>query len=182
MRKLIVQEMVTIDGFFAGRGGDISWHRVDDEYEAYAIASLRTVDCLLFGKATYQLMASYWPTADGEIAGIMNTIPKIVVSTTLQTAEWRNSKLMNGEIVESIARLKRLPGKNIAILGSATLASSLLHAGLIDEYQLTVVPIVLGEGSPLFLNVPRPFNMKLVKSNLLKSGCAQLYYQPEKAE
>jgi len=182
MRKLIVQEMVTIDGFFAGRDGDIGWHRADDEYEAYATSFLRSVDCLLFGKATYQLLASYWPTAAGEIADIINAIPKIVVSTTLQTAEWRNSKVMSGAIVESIAQLKRLPGKNMAILGSAALASSLQHAGLIDEYQLTVVPVVLGEGSPLFRNVPRPFSMKLVKSNLLKSGCMQLHYKPEKAE
>ncbi len=171
--------MVSIDGFFSGRDGDISWHRADDEYEAYAIAFLRSVDCLLFGKTTYQLMASYWPTADGEVAGMMNAIPKIVVSTTLDKAEWHNSRLMNSSIVESIAQLKRLPGNNMAILGSAALASSLLHAGLIDEYQLTVVPVVLGEGSPLFRNVPCPINLKLVKSTLLKSGCIQLHYQPE---
>lgn len=179
MRKLIVQEMVSIDGFFAGRDGDISWHRADDEYEAYAIAFLRSVDCLLFGKTTYQLMASYWPTADGEVADLMNAIPKFVVSTTLDKAEWRNSRLISGAIVESIAQHKRLPGQDIAILGSGALVSSLLHAGLIDEYQLTVVPVVLGEGSPLFRNVPCPINLKLIKSNLLKSGCVQLHYQPE---
>jgi len=179
MRKLIVQEMVTIDGFFAGLNGEIDWHRVDDEYEAYAIEFLHSLDALLFGRVTYQLMASYWPAVTHGIANRMNSIPKLVFSKTLERADWQNTRLVQENVVEEITRLKRQRGKDLAILGSANLASYLLQAGLIDEYQLTVVPIVLGEGKPLFQKAHERQNMRLQKLRALRSGCIQLHYKPE---
>jgi len=125
MGKLIVQELVSIDGFFAGPNGEIVWHLVDDEYSEYAKDFLNSLDILLFGRATYQLMVSYWPTASNDIADIMNSIPKIVISKTLETADWQNTRLINENIAEEITQLKQEPGKNLAILGSADLASSL---------------------------------------------------------
>ncbi|MCD9022628.1 dihydrofolate reductase family protein [Cohnella silvisoli] len=182
MRKLIVQELVSIDGFFAGPNGEIDWHLVDDEYGEYAKDFLNSLDILLFGRATYQLMVSYWPTETNDFADIMNSIPKIVISKTLEKVDWQNTRLVNENIVEEITQIKQESGKDLAILGSADLASSLLNAGLIDEYQITVVPVVLGDGKPLFKDMHDRVNMKLLKSRVLHSGCIQLHYQPDGAE
>jgi len=178
VKKLIVQEIVSLDGFFAGSNGEIDWHRADDEYGEYAKEFLESVGTLLFGRATYQLMRSYWPTAAGGIADKMNTLPKIVFSKTLEEVDWENTRLVKENVVEAIAHLKLQPGKDLAILGSADLASYLLKAGLIDEYHITVVPVVLGSGKPLFKDIQDRVNMKLLKSNLLRSGSMQLHYQP----
>jgi dihydrofolate reductase len=179
MRKLIVQEMITIDGFFAGPNGEIDWHNVDDEYGEYAKNFLNSIDVLLFGRVTYQLMASYWPTASNDIAHKMNTIPKIVFSKTLKKVEWQNTRLVIEDVVEEIKNLKQQPGKDLAILGSADLASNLMNAGLIDEYQITVVPVVLGNGKPLFKDTHDRVTMKLLNSKTLRSGSVQLFYQPQ---
>ncbi|MFK7694917.1 dihydrofolate reductase family protein [Paenibacillus sp. HJGM_3] len=178
MRKLIVQEFVTLDGFFAGPNGEIDWHIVDEEYDEYANRFLHSVDMLLFGKVTYQMMASYWPTAHHGIADFMNSISKVVVSTSLENAEWQNTRLVKENVVEEITRLKQQSAKDMAIFGSASLASTLLYADLIDEYQLTVAPVVLGEGKPLFRDVQDRINMKLLRTRTLQSGCIQLHYQP----
>jgi dihydrofolate reductase len=178
MRKLIVQELVTIDGFFAGPNGEIDWHNVDDEYREYAKDFLNSLDVLLFGRVTYQLMASYWPTASNDIAHKMNTLPKIVFSKTLWKVEWQNTRLVIENVIEEVKNLKQQPGKDLAILGSAALVSYLMNAGLIDEYQITVVPIVLGNGKPLFKDIHDRVTMKLLKSKTLRSGSVQLFYQP----
>jgi dihydrofolate reductase len=178
MRKLIVQELVSIDGFFAGPDGEIDWHRVDDEYRDYAKDFLNSLDALLFGRVTYQLMASYWPTASNDIADKMNTLTKIVFSKTLEEVEWQHTRLVKENVVEEITHRKQQQGKDMAILGSADFASYLMHAGLIDEYHITVVPVVLGNGMPLFKNIHERVNMKLVKSRTLgSSGSVQLFYQ-----
>jgi len=178
LRKLIVQEMITLDGYFAGPNGEIDWHRVDDEeYGAFAAAFVHSVEALLFGRITYQLMADYWPKASDGIADRMNTMPKIVFSKTLEHADWQNTRLVKENIVEEIKHLKQQPGKDLAILGSANLASFLLNAGLIDEYHVTVVPVVLGQGEPLFKDIQQRTNMRLLKTNTLRSGCVQLFYR-----
>lgn len=178
MRKIIVQELVSIDGFFAGPNGEIDWHNVDDEYGEYAKDFLNSLDVLLFGRVTYELLASYWPTASDDIAHKMNTLPKIVFSKTLMKVEWQNTRLVIENAVEEIKNLKQQPGKDLAILGSADLVSYLMNAGLIDEYQITVVPVVLGNGKPLFKDIHDRVTMKLLKSKTLRSGSVQLFYQP----
>lgn len=178
MRKLIVQELVSIDGFFAGPNGEIDWHNVDNEYSEYAKDFLNSLDVLLFGRVTYELMASNWPTASDDIAHKMNTLPKIVFSKTLKKVEWQNTRLIIENAVEEIKNLKQQPGKDLAILGSADLVSYLMNAGLIDEYQITVVPVVLGNGKPLFKDIHDRVTMKLLKSKTLRSGSVQLFYQP----
>lgn len=134
---------------------------------------------LLFGRVTYEGMASYWPSQKGEIADFMNTIPKIVFSRTLEKAEWSNTRLMRGDAAPEVSRLKRQPGGNLTIFGSAQLCSTLTEHGLIDEYQLGVVPVVLGRGTPLFKPRPNRMRLTLIEARPTKSGCVILRYRPD---
>lgn len=185
MRHVIVSEMVTLDGFFAGLHGDIDWHTVDDEFNAYSDELLSSVDTLLFGRVTYELMASYWPTPsaiadDPIIADKMNTLPKIVFSKTLDKVEWGqwdNARLVKGDIVEEISRLKQQLGKDMVILGSGSIVSTLAPLGVIDEYRLIVNPVVLGNGKPLFAGLKDALDLKLLKTKTFRSGNVLLYYQ-----
>jgi dihydrofolate reductase len=183
MRKIIISEMVTLDGFFSGPNGETDWHNVDEEFNDYANDLLNSVDTLLFGRVTYQFMASYWPspyatTNDPIVAGKMNALQKIVFSSTLEKAEWENSKLIREGSAEEIAKLKRLPGKDMVIFGSGNLVSTLAQQGLIDEYRIIVNPVVLGDGILLFKDLPDKLPLKLLKTKTFRSGNVLLYYQP----
>src|SRR5438067_8189322 len=127
MRKVFLFMMVTLDGFFEGPNQEIDWHNVDEEFNEFAIQQLNEVDTLLFGRVTYQLMASYWPApialeSDPIVADKMNAVPKIVFSKTLDKAEWVNSRLVKENVAEEIAKLKQQQGRDLAIFGGATLA------------------------------------------------------------
>lgn len=175
--------MVTLDGFFEGPSQDLSWHRVDEEFNEFAIDQLNEADTLLFGRVTYQGMASYWPTAvakrdDPIIAGRMNRLPKIVFSKTLEKAEWNNSRLVKENVVEEVLKLKQQPGKDIAIFGSSELAVTLAEQGLIDEYRIIVNPVFLGHGTPLLKGIRNKIDLKLLKTKTFESGNVLLYYAP----
>jgi dihydrofolate reductase len=175
--------MVTLDGFFAGPNGEIDWHVVDDEFNEYADDFLSSVDTLLFGRVTYQLMADYWPspsatTDDPIIADKMNQLHKIAFSKTLEKVEWNNSRLVKGNITEEIAKLKQQPGKDMAIFGSGSIVSTLTQLGLIDEYRIMVNPVVLGNGKPLFKDIHDKLNLKLLRTKTFRSGNIMLCYQP----
>jgi len=183
MRKVIVSMMVTLDGFFAGPNGEIDWHVVDEEFNEYANDFLSSVDTLLFGRVTYQLMADYWPspsatTDDPIIADKMNQLRKIAFSKTLEKVEWNNSRLVKGNIAEEIAKLKQQPGKDMAIFGSGSIVSTLTQLGLIDEYRIMVNPVVLGNGKPLFKDIHDKLNLKLLRTKTFRSGNIMLCYQP----
>lgn len=183
-RKLFMFNLMTLDGYFEGLNHDISWHNVDEEFNEFAIDQLDEIGILLFGRVTYQLMASYWPTENGikddpVVAGKMNSLPKIVFSRTLKKADWNNTELIRDDVEDKISSLKRESGKEIAILGSANLAASLIRAGLIDEYRIMVNPVILGSGVPLFKSLDENLRLKLVKTKTFKSGNVLLYYVPE---
>lgn len=183
MRKIFVSEMVSLDGFFAGPGGEIDWHVVDEEFNEYANGMLSSVDTLLFGRVTYQLMADYWPTRSALtnepiIARWMNELPKIVFSKTLEKAGWKNSRLVRDDIAEEVLKMKQRPGKDIVILGSGSIVSALTRLGLIDEYRIIVNPVVLGSGKPLFNGLEGRLQLKLLKAKAFKSGNVLLYYRP----
>ena len=185
MRKVFLFMMVTLDGFFEGPDHNIDWHNVDEEFNEFAIDQLNEVDTLLFGRVTYEGMASYWPTAfaienDPEVAGKMNAIPKIVFSRTLDRAEWSNSRLVKENIAEEVSQLKQQQGRDLAIFGSANLTMSLLQMGLIDELRLMVNPVVLGKGNPLFGGIHEKLNLKLIKTRVFRSGNVLLCYQPDR--
>jgi dihydrofolate reductase len=183
MRKVILFMMVTLDGFFEGPNGDIGWHTVDEEFNNFAIDQLNSVDTLLFGRVTYEGMASYWPTPvaiqnDPEVAGKMNTMPKIVFSRTLDRADWNNTRLIKDHIAEEVTKLKGQPGKDLIIFGSSNLAASFAELGLMDEYRIMVSPTILGEGTSLFDGIHYKLNLKLVSTRSFGNGNVLLVYRP----
>jgi dihydrofolate reductase len=186
MRKIIFQMMVSLDGYFEGPNKELDWHFVDDEFNDYASDLLNSVDTLLFGRVTYQLMAGYWPTPtaktdDPVIAEKMNNLPKIVFSKTLAKAEWNNTRLVKENAAGEIAKLKRQPGKDMAIFGSSDLAVNLIASGLIDEYRIFVNPVVLGSGKHLLKGLKDRFSLNLVRTKIFKSGLVMLCYKPGKS-
>ena len=185
MRKIIVSNYVSLDGFFAGPDGEIDWFVWDEETAEYSKEMLGSIDTLLFGRVTYELMAGYWPTAsapteDPVIIYAMNNLPKIVFSRTLEKVEWNNSRLVKDNIVQEVARLKQQPGKDMVIFGSGSIVSTFTKLGLIDEYHIFVNPVVLGSGKPLFKDIRDKMNLKLLKTKAFKSGVVLLSYEPEK--
>jgi len=183
MRKIIFQTLTSVDGYFEGPGREIDWHNVDTEFNQFARDFLNNVDILLFGRVTYQLMADYWPTDnalkdDPVIAAKMNSIKKIVVSKTLQKAEWNNTVLIKENVEEKIRKLKALPGKSIAIFGSSDLAVSLMKNNLVDEFRIFINPLILGRGKTVFKGLKERYKLKLLNSKTFTSGNVILYYAP----
>jgi dihydrofolate reductase len=185
MRKLIVSNLVSLDGFMAGPAGEIDWFAglADKEFEEYAVRLLESSDTLLFGRVTYQLMAGYWPTAsaaqdDPRIIAAMNDLRKIVFSRTLDKVEWKNSRLVEGDAAGEVARLKAQPGKHLVIYGSGGLVSELSPQGLIDDYRIFVAPLALGSGLPLFRGLSRRLGLRLVETKSFRAGMVLLRYEP----
>ncbi len=183
MRKLVMFNLVSLDGYFEGPGRDISWHNVDAEFNEYAAEMRNSSDTFIFGRVTYELMARFWPTPeamknDPVIAEMMNSLPKIVFSRTLERAEWNNTRLVKGNLVEEIKKIKMLPGKDLTILGSGSIVSQLAPIGLIDEFRILVNPVVLGRGTPLFNGIKDKLNLKLLKTKTFTSGNVLLCYEP----
>lgn len=181
MRRVIMWNLVTLDGFFEGpKSWEIDWHEYvwGEELEQLSLEQSKSIGELLFGRVTYQGMAAYWSSATGEIADFMNSIPKVVFSRTLDRADWSNTRLVRANAEEEVATLKQQPGKDLFIFGSANLSSTLTQHGLIDEYRLGLNPIVLGGGNPLFKSSPNRIRMKLLEARTLTSGVVLLRYQP----
>jgi dihydrofolate reductase len=182
MRKLFSFNMVTLDGFFEGPNGEIDWHNADNqEFNEFAIEQTSAVDTLIFGRKTYQLMASYWPTetavtSDPIVADLMNRISKIVFSRTLEYVGWQNTRLIHGNAQQEIKNLKMQPGRDLAIFGSANFIASLMD--VIDEHRVMVNPILLGGGSPLFKPMSDRVKLALVNVRPFNSGNVLLTYQP----
>lgn len=184
MRKIILFNLITLDGYFEGTNKwDISWHQVDDEFNEFSIDQLSKADGLIFGRVTYQGMASYWPSPsavqdDPIVAGKMNSIPKYVFSKTLDKLDWNNSILVKGDAVAELGKLKNQNGRDLFIFGSANLASTFSKHHLIDEYRLIVNPIVLGSGNLLFSQSGGQLKFRLMDTRVFHNGNVLLYYQP----
>lgn len=182
MRKIIVSNLVSLDGYFEGMNQDLSWFMVDEEFFDYARKLLHEADTILFGRTTYQQMAAYWPNTkdnDAVITEKMNSLKKIVFSKTLDKAEWNNSIVIKEKIDEEINKLKQQPGKDMVIFGSGTIVSEFTQWKLIDEYRLIINPVILGNGNPLFRSLNEKLNLKLTDTKKLKSGVVILTYQLE---
>ncbi|MFI5135213.1 MAG: dihydrofolate reductase family protein, partial [Chitinophagales bacterium] len=172
-----------LDGFFEGPNKEIDWHNVDAEFNDYAINFLKSLDALLFGRVTYELMAGYWPsqdalTNDPVVAGLMNGLQKIVCSHSLEKVDWNNSRLLKENIPEEIRKLKNQSGKDIAIFGSSDLSLTLIENDLIDEFSIFVNPVLLGNGKRLFRGLKSKVNLKLLSTKVFNSGNVLLCYQP----
>jgi dihydrofolate reductase len=184
MRKLLVFNMVSLDGFFVDRKGDMSWaHKNDAEWNAFVNENASGNGVLVFGRITYELMASYWPTPmalqnSPVVAKGMNDMPKIVFSRTLDNASWSNTKLVKGDLAAEMRKMKKQPGPDMVILGSGSIVSQLAQQNLIDEYQIALSPIVLGNGRTMFEGVQEKLNLKLTKSRTFGNGTVFACYQP----
>ena len=183
MRRLFVFNLVTLDGYFEGPNRDISWHNVDAEFNEYAIDMLSSVDTLLFGRVTYELMAGYWPSPDAIkndpiVAGKMNALPKIVFSRTLNKVEWNNTRLLKDVVPKEIETMKQASGKDMMILGSGSIMSEFANRGLIDGYGIMVNPVIMGDGNPLFKGIKERMNLKLAKARTFRNGNVLLFYEP----
>ena len=185
-RKLVVFNQVTLDGYFAGDNGDISWAHRDiesAEWKAFVADNAASGGQLLFGRVTYQLMASYWPTPqamknDPVVAERMNNLPKVVFSSTLDQATWNNTTLVKEDVAGTIRQLKQAPGAHMAIMGSGSLVSQLAHEALIDEYQLVVIPVVLGKGKTMFEGITKRLTLKPIRTRTFDNGNLLLCYEP----
>jgi len=186
MRKLTAFNNVTLDGYFTGANGDFSWAHAgndDAEYNAFVADNAKGGGQLLFGRVTYELMASYWPTPiatrnDPAVAERMNSLPKVVFSRTLDRPSWNNTKLVKGGLAAEVRAMKQEPGKDMAILGSGSIVAQLAQEALIDEFQLIVNPVVLGRGRTMFDGVKEALSLKLTKSRIFGNGKVLLCYLP----
>jgi dihydrofolate reductase len=183
MRRIIYQNLISLDGYFEGPENDISWHNVDNEFNEYASVFLDSVDTLIFGRITYELMSGYWPTEpaltdDPIIAAKMNGLSKIVFSKTLKNADWENTTLERSDIAEKVEQLKKTPGKDIAIFGSSDLALALIPSGLIDEIDFIINPVLLGKGKTIFRGLSGRLNLTLIRTRVFRSGNVLLCYSP----
>jgi dihydrofolate reductase len=185
MRKIVLFNLMTLDGYFEGENADISWHNVDQEFNDFAIAQLKTADMLLFGRKTYELMAAYWPTEEGikdnpVIADLMNQIDKIVFSKSLEKAHWDHARVISEGLLDEVKKLKSIPGKDVFIFGSADLSSTLIDHDLIDEFRIMINPLILGNGTPMFQNITTKIDLQLLKTKVFGNGNVLLNYIPKK--
>ena len=184
MRKLLVFNSVTVDGYFTDKTGDMSWaHQQDPEWNEFVAGNAKSGGELLFGRVTYELMASFWPTPFAasqfpEVAEQMNKLPKVVFSRTLDQASWQNTRLLKGNLAEEVRKLKAEAGEHMVLMGSGSIISQLAPENLIDEYQMVVNPIVLGAGRTMFDGLKEKLKLKLTNSRTFGNGNVLLCYQP----
>ena len=183
MRKLIMQLELTLDGFYAGEHEEFDWFKLDPEWWAARVQRyLPGIDTVLLGRKNYEGFRGYWPNVssfphatdtDLAFSRWLDDVPKVVFSTTLERTEWTNSVVMRGDLGAEVSRLKALSGKDLLIMSSASIAQACQAHGLIDEYWLTVHPVTLGRGLPLF---KEPVNLELLESKAYPSGQVFLHY------
>lgn len=186
MRKLIVFNHISIDGYFTGENGDFSWAHTgndDPEYGAFVAGNASGGGELLFGRVTYDLMAGYWPTAIADqhnpvVAKAMNEMRKVVFSRTMEKAAWNNTKLVKADIASEIRKMKNESGPGMAIMGSGSIISQLAQEQVIDEYQFMVDPVALGKGRTMFDGMARLLSLKLISTRTFKNGKVFLCFQP----
>ena len=185
MPKLIVFNNISLDGYFTAANGDFSWAKVDAddaEFSAFVEGNADAGGRLIFGRITYEMMAGFWPTPFAiktfpKTAEGMNRASKVVFSRSLSNSPWNNTRLVKSDLASEVRKVKSEPGNGVVILGSGTIVSQLAPTGLIDEYQLMVNPVVLGQGRTMFEGVTEKINLKLTKSRTFNNGKVFLCYE-----
>jgi dihydrofolate reductase len=189
LRRVIVSNMMTLDGFVSGPNGELDWFvhsgfMKGTELGEYARTIIKSAGAILLGRLTYEEFVSYWPTAkdnDPTITERINNLPKYVFSRSLQKVawgDWGTVTLVSEDAAAMVSKMKHEPGRDMVIYGSATLVSALMKAGLIDEYQLIVFPVVLGKGRPEFKDLNERYSLNLIDVKQFKSGALKLVYEP----
>src|SRR5256884_7805150 len=190
MGRIVVTEFVSLDGVMEDPGGSEDFKYggwtfeigMGDDGGEFKVAETMASDALLLGRVTYEGFAAAWPSRDGEFADRFNSMPKYVVSSTLERPEWSNSTVLEGDLAEEVSRLKREHDGDIVVHGSAQLAQALLEGDLVDELRLMVFPVVLGSGKRLFGDTSDKKSLKLTDCRSVGDGVAILIYQPAAAD
>jgi len=186
MQKLIVFNHVSLDGYFVDENNQMNWakNHSDEEWNSFVTENAKGGGVLLFGRITYEMMASFWPTdaalnSMSEVARQMNSLPKIVFSRTLKEATWNNTRLIKDNLVPEVRRLKESDGPGMVIMGSGTIVAQLTRENLIDEFQVVVNPVILGKGRTMFEGVAKK-EVKPTKTRQFKNGNVFICYEPAK--
>ncbi len=186
MAKLVSSVLVTLDGFAAGPNGELDMFNVNQEFFDFAGVLTDQSDTALYGKGTYQIMNSYWPTAadkpdaskhDKEHAAWYNRVEKIVLSTTMKNVAGNNTRIIGSNVSDEINKLKQEKEKNIQIFGSPGVVRSLMQENLIDEYWMFIAPVVIGKGMPLFAGITNQVKLKLLSSKAFSTGIVLMHYE-----
>ena len=184
MRKLMVFNSMTLDGFIADVNGEMSWaHKQDAEWNSFVAGNASGEGVLVFGRKTYEMMAGYWPTPMAAqnspvVAKRMNELQKIVFSRSLDKAAWQNTTLRKGELLQEVKQLKQQTGAGLVILGSASIVAQLSEARLIDEYQIALCPVAIGGGKSMFADLRDRMALKLAGTRSFQNGNVFLTYHP----
>jgi dihydrofolate reductase len=185
MRRLVVFNQLSVDGYFTDAHGDMSWAKegADDEFNRFTTERAQGGGVLLFGRVTYEMMESFWPTPEAarmlpKVAEQMNKLPKVVFSRTMKEARWKNTTLVKDDLEGTIRHMKAQPGPDMAIMGSGTVVSQLAETGLVDAYELIINPVALGAGRTIFNGIRERVNLTLTESRMFKNGKVFLCYAP----
>lgn len=182
MSKLSVFNFISLDGYYKDLNNGIDWHQHGQEEGEFSAKNLGQDNILLFGRVTYEMMASWWPTQNAitampKVAKGMNNAEKIVCSNTLKTADWQNTRVISGDVFKQLAELKKNSTKDITILGSGNLTTQLAEAGLIDSFQIMIDPVAIGNGTAIFEGIQHQLMLKLTDTQSFKSGTVLLSYE-----
>jgi dihydrofolate reductase len=188
MGRIYVTEFISLDGVMQDPGGDSKWKHAGwsfkisrgEEGDKFKFDETRETEALLLGRVTYEGFAAAWPHVPGEFGDLFNNMPKYVVSSTLKTADWKNSTILKGDVVTEVSALKQRLKGNIGVHGSARLAQTLLEHDLVDELRLMVYPVILGSGKRLFGETTDKKSFKLAESRTVGDGVAILIYKADK--
>lgn len=185
MRRLILDSIISLDGYFTALNNQIDWFDFDLKEVKWSKEILRRVDSMLYGRVTYQEFSEFWPVAkptpdgfDSEIIGQLNGYRKIVFSKTKIETPWKPVLVIHEDPVATVKKLKRENGKDMVVIGSGTLVSSLVKNDLVDEYRIRIRPVILGAGRPLFQDEKKRHSLKLISSQAFDNGVIALHYEP----
>lgn len=185
-RELILHMSVSLDGFVAHSDGTLDWHgpggsgAVDNGARRHRdnLEMLGQVGLIVIGRVAYEQMVQAWPGTDSPMGHLMNSLPKVIFSDTLETLDWENARLNERPLAEEIAELKREPGRDMIVIGGGHIANSLIEERLVDEYRLTIHPVALGEGISLMHGLPKPQRFELVSGTVYADGCVVQVLRP----
>jgi dihydrofolate reductase len=179
MRDLILWDMLSLDGYFEDADRQLGWFAFDNDLEQWIQETHQQTGTVLFGRRTYLGMVEYWQAAEGWIAEFMHDVPKVVVSRTLEKADWHHTTLIRGDLPAEVAKLKSQPGKDIWVFGSAQLSAALISNGLVDEIRVGINPVLLGRGTTFFQGGHDRLPLRLTDLRRFGSGLVILTYRPE---
>jgi dihydrofolate reductase len=182
MASLNVFNFITLNGFYKDAQNGIGWHKHGGEEEDFSKEGAQSDSIILFGRVTYDMMKSFWPTPMAmesmpEVADGMNKSEKIVFSKKLEKADWNNTRIVNSNVVEEIKKLKKTSKKDMVILGSGSIVTLCAEHNLINTYQIMLDPVAIGNGTPIFSGLKRQLDLKLISTKAFKSGVVLLNYQ-----